>query len=90
MPSAILKVELHRSSIAKKFTILAFYKSICGVFLGLYAKFYLHMAYGIPNVNVLRSKQLEAIKLQTKATLSIKGNAKRGEFSYFGMGIKIQ
>ena len=81
---------MHFSSIAKKFAILAFYKSICGVFLGLYAKFYLHMAYGIPTVNVLRTEPLEAIKLQTKATLSRKGNAKRGEFSYFGMGIKIQ
>ena len=51
--SAILKVKLHCSSIVIKFSILAFYKSECGSFLGLYVKFCLHMAYGIPNVNAL-------------------------------------
>ena len=51
--SVILNVELHFSSIAKKFAILTFYKSACEGFLDLYTKFCLHMKDGIPIVNLL-------------------------------------
>ena len=45
--NAILPLELHCSNIANFFAILGFYKFECGGFLDLYAKFCLHIAYGI-------------------------------------------
>ena len=53
--SAILPLELHYSTIANFFAIVGFYKSNVWGVLGFYAKFFLHMAYAIPNVNALRA-----------------------------------
>ena len=54
--SAILPLELHYSTIANFFAIIGFYKFryVGGRGgLGFYAKFSLHMAYAILNMNAL-------------------------------------
>ena len=51
--SAILPLELHCSTFANFFAIVAFYKSKCWGFLGFNAKSVIHLAFDNLDVNAL-------------------------------------